>query len=202
MRCEPAVLTPRRSKVRMFYGMFEGLAAVIAAMFAIYLIIAFILVYFAADGQGRRAGDRDPALGARIVTTFLLTITFQTALAGLALFLAAIFEGGPDMMVKLSIGLVVGAGVGSVLPLVVHKTRLPRLSGAATDRVARKAVGINAVLTGTASTAALMGVTTALIAGGDIQPRMIAVALVYTGGAALTVLGVSKGSPATLPPSA
>lgn len=181
--------------MRMFYGMFEGMAAVIAAMFAIYLIIAFILVYFAADGQGRRAGDRDPALGARIVTTFLLTITFQTALAGLALLLAAVFEGGPDMMFKMSIGLVVGAGIGSVLPLVVHKTRLPRLTGTATDRVARKAMGINAVLTGTASTAALMAVTVGLIAGGDIQPAMVAVALAYTGGAVLTVLGVSKAGP-------
>jgi|GEM_PF-3097082 len=182
--------------MRMFSGMFEGIAAMLVVVIAIYLVIAFVLVYFAADAQGRRSGNRDEGLGARIVTSFLLTLTFQAALAGIALFLAALFDGGPEIMTKMGIGLIVGAGVASILPLVVQKSRVPALSAGARDFVGRKAIGINAIVTGAGSTVGLMGICVGLIVGEDLQPAVIAVTLVYTAGAVVTMLAVSKaGTP-------
>jgi hypothetical protein len=177
--------------MRFMNNLFEGIGAMMVAMLAIYLVVAFVLVYFAADAQGRRSGTRDPAIGGRIVTTFLLTIGFQAVLGGLALFLAGILDGH-EMPTKLGIGLVVGGVLSSVFPLIVHKTKLTELSGGAADFVGRKALGINAILAGTVSTATLIGASVALVSGGDLEPMLLGPLIVYTVASIFVMLPLGK----------
>lgn len=178
--------------MRMVTGVLESIGALLVAMMAIYLVVAFVLVYFAADAQSRRTGSRDEGLGLRIVTSFLLTLTFQTALAGLALLLAGLLDGQDEFMVRMGLGLLLGSVVSSILPFIVHKTRAPALSAGAPDMVRRKTVGINAIITGAVSTAGLMGICVTLTMEFDMNAAAVAVVMVYTAGAILTLISLGK----------
>ena len=177
--------------MRFMNGIFESIGAMMAAMLAIYLVVAFVLVYFAADAQSRRSGTRDPAIGGRIVTTFLLTIGFQSALGGLAVFLAGLLDDR-EMPMKIGLGMILGGVLSSIFPLVMHKAKLATLSAGTTDFVGRKALGINAILAGTVSTATLIGASVAIVSGGDLEPMLLGPLIVYTLAAIFVMLPLGK----------
>lgn len=175
---------------RMFFGMMEGIVGIIAVSLAVYLIIAFVLVYFAADGQSRRSGARDPMLGARVATSFLLTLCLQLAVAGLTFALVGLFEGqeGP---LRLGLGVVLGAVAAGGLPFALYRGRIARQGADARDFVARKVLGINAILVGTGATALIIGVVASLVGGADPQPAMFAGLIVYSGASVALLLPLS-----------
>jgi hypothetical protein len=177
----------------MLTDILGSIGGVVLAFLAVYLIVAFVLIYFAADRQGRTEGARDPALGARVMTSFLLTLAGQVVVAGLAILGAAMVEGGDGskMAAKVALGLILGGGLACGLPLALRR-RIAALSAGARDLVSRKAWGVNAIIAGLASAAGLIGCMTSLVATEHVGVSIVLATLVYTGGAVVAALQVTK----------
>lgn len=109
-----------------------------------FIGLPFLLTYVLADVHGKRTNQRDPNLGAKVLLSFLLTLSFQLLLAGATILIARILNDdlGKDA-VKTASGLIVGSGIAAILPALL-------LRRVATDGCAilRRAVGINALMTG------------------------------------------------------
>jgi len=185
----------------LMYDLMEGLASIIAISLAIYLVIAFVLVYFAADGQARRSGGaRDPMLGARVGTTFLLTLCLQVALLGLTTFLGGILEDAGEGVIRMGLGMTLGAMVAAIFPFFFHRGSVAKASGGARDFVTRKALGINAILAGVAATVLVIALVATLVSGARFQAMVFAAIVVY--GGATAVLFLRLAAPPEAEPTA
>ena len=128
-----------------FLFMFGGLAALVWVAPAM-LLVSFLVIYVTGEVTGRRAGRRDPLLGAKVFATLLATVGLQTTLAGTATVLGEFFEEGDYGQALLDAGgLILGGGIVAAYASMAYYTRL-RLHG--TDRVLKQAVGLNAIVTG------------------------------------------------------
>ncbi len=174
---------------------FGGFAVGIGAVVGLYLLLAFVLIYFAADRQSRLDGGRDPALGARVLVGFLFTIAAQSGVLGIVLLVSGVVSSFGEIAVKLGLGLAIGGAVAGVLPLVL-RSRIPELSSGAPDLVSRKVWGVNAFMLGIASTFLLIGVVTSVIMGAKPDVAMFTTVVIYTVAAFVSGFAVSKSSSA------
>lgn len=168
-------------------GILEGAVmglTTMAVMIAYGLVGPFLIVYILEEIRGRRAGDRDPQLGAKLVSTLFLSVAFQVALMGLAAMLAGMVDEriGGETVSKNAMGLLCGGLAAGVLPLLIFR----RVAGNGHTRIVRQAYGVNAVLTAAIGTFALVSSFLVLFNEGKVA-ALLAVDLVYLGAAALCV---------------
>lgn len=148
----------------------------VVAMFGYVLFVPFVIMYILEEIRGRRAGDRDPLLGAKLVSTLFLSVAFQVALAGLTAVLAALVDDriGGETVTKNAIGLLFGGVAAGVMPLLIYR----RVAGNGHGRFARQALGINAIITGAVATVALISTSMVIFNEGRLA-ALITVDLVY-----------------------
>ncbi len=175
----------------MLSDVFGGVGSVGVAFFALYLVAAFVLIYFAGDRQSRADGRRDPALGARVLVGFLLTLAGQVGVVALTGLLAVLVEAGGGLAIRTTLGLTVGACLSAIVPLVIAR-RIPALAAGAPDVVTRKVWGVNAFIAGLTSAASLVSTTTVLFASQRLESTLVVVLVVYAVAAVVTGLQVTR----------
>jgi hypothetical protein len=148
------------------------------------LVVPFVIMYILEEIRGRRSNSRDPQLGAKVVSTLFLSVAFQVALMGLAAFIAGVVDDrlGGDTLSKNAMGLLTGGLVAGIYPLLVYR----KVAGNGHTRIARQALGVNALLTG--STATFSTVTFFMVLFNDGRlGAIVAVMLVYIAASRLTL---------------
>ena len=168
------------------YGFMESiLGATVAAVAGIAWIalVAFVLIYVFGEMDGRRTGTRDAALGVKVATALLGTISFQIALLGLTALLTGAFSGAGRFTSKPSIGLLFGALVAGALPVSIYLAKLRGRDGYA---VGRKAIGLNAIIAGLIFTVVTVAFVTMIVNGAEVD-SLVAAWLVY---GAATLVGL------------
>lgn len=166
-------------------GLLEGAMmglTTMAVMIAYVMFLPFVIIYILEEIRGRRAGDRDPNLGAKMVSTLFISVAAQIALLGITALLAGMVDDrlGGEMISKNAFGLVCGGLAAGVLPLLLYR----RVAGNGHDRVVRQAFGVNAVVTLVIGTFSL--VTTFLVLFNDGRlAAMLAADVVYLGASVL-----------------
>jgi hypothetical protein len=163
-----------------FLSVLTGYFLYVAAGF---LIVPFLVVYILEDLGGRRSRNRDGFLGPKVWLSFLMSVSGQVVLAGVAFLLALTLDeslfrsDGEPMMWKTAWGLVVGGSLASICPIVILLFRVPRRGPVA---VYLKALGINGFLTGMVFTIALVVTVVLLFQGADSgNGTAAAIALAY-----------------------
>lgn len=156
----------------------------VVALFGYVLFVPFIIMYILEEIRGRRAGDRDPQLGVKLVSTLFLSVAFQAALMGLAGLLAVLVDDrmGSEMVGKNALGLLCGGLAAGVMPLVIYR----RVAGNGHARFGRQALGVNAVITGAVATIAIISTSMVIFNEGRLAAALV-VDVVYTIAAALCV---------------
>lgn len=146
------------------------------ALLGYVLFVPFVIMYILEEIRGRRAGDRDPHLGAKLVSTLFLSIAFQVALAGLTALLVSLVDDrlGNESVTKNAIGLLFGGVAAGVMPLVVYR----RVAGDGHGRFARQALGVNAIITGSVASVALIGTSLVIFNEGRLA-AMVTVDVIY-----------------------
>lgn len=147
-----------------------------AVMLAYVMFVPFVIMYILEEIRGRRAGDRDPQLGAKLVTTLFLSVAFQVALMGLAAFLASIVDErlASETLSKNALGLLTGGLVAGIYPLLAYR----KVAGNGHPRIARQALGVNALVTGATATFSTVTFFMVLFNDGRLG-AIVAVMLVY-----------------------
>lgn len=164
-------------------GALMGLTTM-AVMIAYALVLPFVIIYILEEVRGRRSGDRDPHLGAKLVSMLFMSVAGQIALLGLTALLAGMVDErlGGEAISKNAFGLVCGGLAAGVLPLLIYR----RVAGNGHDRVMRQAFGVNAIVTLTIGTFAVVSTFLVLFNDGKMA-AVLAADLVYLGAAALCV---------------
>ena len=149
-----------------------------------FLIVPFLIVYVLEDLGGRRSGNRDGHLGTKVWLTFLMSVSGQVVLAGVAFLLALMLDESlsrfdeESRLWKTAWGLIVGGLLASSYPIVIHRFCVPRRGPAA---VFRKAIGINGFLTGMVFTIAIVVTVVLFFQGADSGAgTAAAIAIVYS----------------------
>lgn len=157
-------------------GLMEfGLISSFVPMLVWMLIVPFVIVYILADVHGRRVGERDPNLGAKVLFSLLLSVCAQIALTGLALFFATLFDSDLDGdMRKTALALIVAGVSSSAFPIAFWS----RLQGMGSFNMGQKALGINAIVTGLVFVTAFT-VFVVMLFNGENVGAPLAITLVY-----------------------
>ncbi|MCA9514692.1 MAG: hypothetical protein KC635_07110 [Myxococcales bacterium] len=160
-------------------------AAAITILFVV-ILLGLAIVYILAEVDGRRLGNRDPALGVKVATTLLLSICAQVFVLALAGFLAIVIVDGGEEAMQVSLGLLLGAIVAGILPLVIYLSK----RGGGVD-VGRKALGMNAIIFGLTFTSLTVLFMTMLVQGAKLD-AFIGPWLIYTAAAVTTFLMLAR----------
>lgn len=154
-----------------------GLTTVVAT-FGYVLFVPFVIMYVLEEIRGRRAGDRDPQLGAKLISTLFLSVAFQAALAGFAALLAGLVDDrlGGDIVRKNAMGMLFGGLAAGAMPLLVYR----KVAGNGHVRFARQALGVNAIITGAAATVAIISTSLVFFNEGGVAAGLVVVVIYVT----------------------
>lgn len=167
----------------MIYEMMSMMAAVYAVFF---MLVPFFFVYFFGAWQ-RRSGLVDPHLGTKVALAMLITICLEVMLAGTAaLLLSVVMDAGGDAALETS-ALVAGALFAGLGPYILYK----RASKHAGYDVTRRALGINAIVTGIVSTVVIIVFFQMLFRGRNVK-AVLSIAVVYVPASVLFMLALIK----------
>lgn len=167
-------------------GMFELMS--IASTGFIFLIPAltlpFLYIYLVHDYAGRRQGDRDPRLGAKVFCALTMTIAGQLVLGGIAAVGVAVVDGHMPSIMKTGSGLVLAGVIVGLFPTFFYFARVRTEGGA---RIGHQALGLNALMSGIAFAGAVVAACQAAFHDGEVK-QLAVVAAVY--GTAMVVAGL------------
>ena len=144
---------------------------------AISALLPFGIIYIMGVLRGRN-GDKDPLLGAKVISCLLLTVAFQIFLLGTTIFIETLIDGGGDHMRmdeqqrKTAMALCLsGLLVGAYAYYIFRN----RASATGDGQVFRQASGLNAITTGLV---AVISLTSFLVAMFNESP-FVAVASMF-----------------------
>lgn len=154
------------------------------------LMLPFLYIYLVHDYAGRRQGDRDPLLGAKVFSTLIMTVAAQLALAGVATVAAAVAGGGPkEFAVKTGAAMALAGIIVGAFPAYLYFARVRTAGGA---RIGHQALGLNALFAGVAFAIAVVVGCQALFHG-EKAAEVVAIALIYGAAMIGCGLGLQRG---------
>ena len=157
----------------------------------VFGVFGFFGIYVFGHVAAARTGKRDPNLGMKVLLTFLLTVAFQAAFNGLVAILVGAIMGAN---VKAALAIMLAGVVAMIAPGLLYMG--PRKTGS--YPVGRKALGLNAAISGLLATVAIFAIFQMLFAKGVSGKAVasVAVALVLHLGAFLGMgIAVVKSKP-------
>lgn len=168
-----------------------------AMVVAYVLFIPFVIMYILEEVRGRRTNSRDPQLGAKLITTLFMSIAFQVALIGLTAMVCTIVDERmeSDYVRRSALGLLSGGLVAGIYPLLAYR----KIADNGHARIARQALGVNALLTGAVAMFATISLFLVMFNEGKLA-SMVTITLFYI--AASRVLLSPLLQPEKAPPPA
>ena len=148
-----------------------GAVAVLVGLLLYMTILAFLIVYILGYVKGKKEGRKDPLLGSKVMLTFFMTICFQLILLALAVLLASsTMKHAPGKLAEILTGLMLGALVAGIYPSVMY---LAVVRGRGAFKVGRKALGLNAVITGIVSTLGIIATFVMMLADAKVAEVLL-----------------------------
>lgn len=168
-----------------------------AMVVAYVLFIPFVIMYILEEVRGRRTNSRDPQLGAKLITTLFMSVAFQVALIGLTAMVCTIVDERmeSDYVRRSALGLLSGGLVAGIYPLLAYR----KIADNGHARIARQALGVNALLTGAVAMFATISLFLVMFNEGKLA-SMVTITLFYI--VASRVLLSPLLQPEKAPPSA
>lgn len=156
--------------------MMTGMSTALMTLIPLFLI-AFGVIYILGRSEGSRTGVRDPYLGAKVVASLMVTVSFQMVLAGVAIGCAMFFRTETVEKIYKTAGPLVLAGMlNSLLPLVAYWSRI---HGKGNSNAIRQAIGLNAVVNSLSFSTALTALTYMLLNNTEGLSSALAATAVY-----------------------
>ena len=127
-----------------------GVAGAMVAGVVYFVIMVFLIVYVL--GHVKRTDDQkhDPFLGSKVMLTLFMTVCLQIVLIGIsATLVISSAKHVPKGAMDVPLGLVLGAIVAGIFPTLLFSVGIGRRGSV---NVARKALGVNAIIAGIFST--------------------------------------------------
>tara|TARA_B100000674_G_scaffold457171_1_gene432406 strand:- start:1553 stop:2152 length:600 start_codon:yes stop_codon:yes gene_type:complete len=135
-------------------GAGAGAAGAMVVGILYFMIMVFLIVYVLGHVRRKQGQKHDPFLGSKVMLTLFMSLCFQVVLLGLAAILViASMKQSPKGATDLPLGLMLGAIVAGIFPTVLF---FAGIRGRGSADVGRKALGINAIVTGLFSTFGIM----------------------------------------------
>ena len=172
-------------------GMMEIMTGAGLYLVGVFGVFGFFGIYVFGHVAAARTGKRDPNLGIKVLLTFLLTVAFQATFNGLVAIVVGAIMG---TNVKVALALMLAGVVSMIAPGLLYIG--PRKTGS--YPVGRKALGLNAAISGLLATVATFAIFQMFFAKGVSGKAVasVAVALVLHLGVFLGMgIAVLKSKP-------
>lgn len=154
------------------------------------LLGAFLVMYILGAVRQQR-GAQEPQLGATVMVSLLLSVSFHLFVAALGLLLAKLIDSSLSKdSYEVAAGLACGAVIGGLLPGSFYFRRL-RAGGS--KRIVRQAIGLTTILTGFVFTALITIVMVAVFQDNEVK-AMLGFTAAYLLAFALSAMALMRGS--------